>query len=291
MKSLEDVAATALPVLPERKPDSHKGDFGRALLVGGSRGMSGAIAMAGLAALRSGAGLVTLAVPRSIQDVVASIEPSYMTHGLPEEDGGIADAAADDLLALTINATAVALGPGLGRCRGMPNLVERLYREVMQAMVVDADGLFALAARPNSIGGARGARILTPHPGEFERLAGTRPGEEDRVEAAAALARRDATGKSIVVLKGHHTVITDGHRYAINKTGNPGMATGGTGDVLTGIITALLCQGLEPFEAARLGVHLHGLAGDLAAEELGQISMIASDLIGYLPKAFRAVAS
>jgi NAD(P)H-hydrate epimerase len=298
MVDCEDLTETPLPLLPPRRADSHKGDFGRALLIGGSRGMSGAISLAGQAALRSGAGLVTLAVPFGVQDVVASIEPSYMTHGLAEQQDQIADSASDALLGLTHNATAVALGPGIGRSRGMPNLVERLYREVLPPMVVDADALFALAERSEAIGSSQGARILTPHPGEFERLTGSRPVGDERIESAARLALQTASSAStgaagragvIVVLKGHNTVVTDGRRYAINRTGNPGMATGGTGDVLTGVITALLCQGLAPFEAARLGVHVHGLAGDLAAESLGQVSMKASDLIDYLAKAFRAV--
>jgi hydroxyethylthiazole kinase-like uncharacterized protein yjeF len=285
---LEDLTDTPLPLLAPRSAESHKGDFGLALLIGGSRGMSGAIALAGKAALRSGAGLVTLAVPSSVQDVVASIEPSYMTHGLPETGGQIADGAADSLLALTQNATAVAIGPGLGRERGISNLVERIFRAVMQPMVVDADALFALAERPNAMSNPAAARILTPHPGEFERLTGKRPAESERVSVAAEFASA-AGADTIVVLKGHRTVVTDGQRFSLNRTGNPGMATGGTGDVLTGIITALLCQGLAPFDAARLGVHVHGLAGDLAAEDLGQVSLIASDLIEYLPKAFRAV--
>jgi ADP-dependent NAD(P)H-hydrate dehydratase len=301
---LEDLTDSPLPLLPPRAPDSHKGNFGRAILIGGSRGMSGAIAMAGKSSLRSGAGLVTLAVPRAVQDVVASIEPSYMTYGLADADGHIADSAADAALALTVQATAVALGPGIGRFHGTANLVERLYREVMQPMVVDADALFALAERPAALSGPRAPRILTPHPGEFERLTGTLPDNDHRTEAAAEFAakfnERSDSGtassappinETIVVLKGHDTVVTDGHRISINRTGNPGMATGGSGDVLTGIITALLCQVLTPFDAARLGAHVHGLAGDLAAEELGQVSMIASDLIEYLPKAFRAVTS
>jgi NAD(P)H-hydrate epimerase len=131
--------------------------------------------------------------------------------------------------------------------------------------------------------------VLTPHPGEFARLTGTAPIASDRAIAAAEFARRDSTQRTVVVLKGHETVITDGHRYSLNHTGNPGMATGGSGDVLTGIITALLCQGLAPFDAARLGVHLHGLAGDLAALELGQVSLIASDIIDYLPQAFQTI--
>src|SRR5262245_38224380 len=195
---LEDLTDTPLPLVAPRSAESHKGEFGRALLVGGSRGMSGAIALAGKAALRSGAGLVTLAVPSSVQDVVASIEPSYMTHGLPETGGQIADGTADGLLALTQNATAVAIGPGLGRQRGISNLVERLYRAVMQPMVVDADALFALAERPGAMTNPAAARILTPHPGEFERLAGKRPVESERVSAAAEFA--SAAGSDTIVV-------------------------------------------------------------------------------------------
>ena len=153
-------------------------------------------------------------------------------------------------------------------------------------MVVDADALFALAENPSVIAQPGGIRVLTPHPGEFARLAGKVPETAARTAAAADFARRDSSGKTVVVLKGHHTVVTDGVKFSINHTGNPGMATGGSGDVLTGIITALLCQGLSPFEAARLGVYVHGLAGDLAAADLGQVSLIASDLIHFLPRAF-----
>jgi ADP-dependent NAD(P)H-hydrate dehydratase len=283
MTKLLDQTTTPLPRLPVRDPNSHKGDYGRALLIGGSRGMSGAIALAGRATLRSGAGLVTLAVPRCVQDIVAAMEPSYMTHALPDDEGHIIASSADDLLALTDGATAVALGPGLGRSPSMVSFAERLVREVTQPMVVDADALVALAERPAALAAARGPRILTPHPGEFARLTGKPYDEKDRTNAAAAL----ASDNVIVVLKGYHTVVTDGTRFSLNQTGNPGMATGGSGDVLTGVITGLLCQGLSPFDAARLGTHIHGLAGDLAAADLGQVSLIASDLIGYLPKAFQ----
>jgi ADP-dependent NAD(P)H-hydrate dehydratase len=287
--NLEDLTATPLPTLRPREVESHKGDFGRALLVGGSRGMSGAISLSGQAALRSGAGLVTLAVPRCVLDVVSSIEPSYMTTALVDDDDHIAQAATETLIGLAQNATAVAVGPGLGQRPQLIDVVIDLYCEINKPMVVDADALFALAERKAALANPGGPRILTPHPGEFARLAGSLPEGAQRITAAAELAGRDAGGKTVVVLKGHNTVVTDGTRYSINRTGNPGMATGGSGDVLTGIITALLCQGLAPFDAARLGVHVHGLAGDLAAEELGQVSMIASDLIHFLPKAFRAV--
>lgn len=284
---LDDQTSSPLPMLPPRKADSHKGDFGRALLVGGSRGMSGAIAMAGLATLRSGAGLVTLAVPQSVQEVVASSCPCYMTHGLPDVNGQFAAAAADEIMALAANANVFALGPGLARSGNLTAFVQKLYREIPLPMVVDADALFALAENPSVLEQPGGIRVLTPHPGEFARLTGKLREAVERASAAAAFSRRDASGKTVIVLKGHHTVVTDGTRFSINHTGNPGMATGGSGDVLTGIITALLCQGLSPFDAARLGVYVHGLSGDLAAAELGQVSLIATDLIHFLPRAFR----
>jgi ADP-dependent NAD(P)H-hydrate dehydratase len=274
-----------LPTLRPRRPDAHKGEFGRALLVGGSRGMSGAIALAGMAALRGGAGLVRLAVPVVCLDAVAAVEPSYMTVALPSDrHGRIALDARPRLMQLAAEATVVACGPGLGRSLGLDALVNHLYRHVACAMVVDADGLNALAARPDALAQPGGPRILTPHPGEFARLVGRpRVTESQRDNLACELAMQT---QAVVVLKGHRTIVTDGRRMAQNGTGNPGMATGGSGDVLTGLIAALACQGLDPWEAARLGVHLHGLAGDLAAAKLGHEPLIASDLVRYLPAAF-----
>lgn len=273
-----------LPRLPARRSEAHKGDFGLALVVGGSRGMAGAAALAGMAALRGGAGLVRLAVPEPCLDTVAGFEPSYMTVPLPADDAGrIAPEAFERLLELIEPATAVACGPGLGRSPGLDRLVARLYRETAKPMVFDADALNALAAEPAALAHPGGPRVLTPHPGEFAGLIGKKLDGEERNDAAVELAARCEV---VVVLKGHHTLVTDGSRRAINTTGNPGMATGGSGDVLTGLITALACQGLEPFDAARLGVHLHGLAGDLAAEEIGQVSLVAGDLIQYISEAF-----
>jgi NAD(P)H-hydrate epimerase len=202
------------------------------------------------------------------------------------------EAAADEVITLAENMTALALGPGLGRAAGVTDFVARLYREIKQPMVVDADALFALSQRKEILTKAAGPRILTPHPGEFARLAGTKPGTNDAARTLAAGELASASGgrsSTIIVLKGHHTITTDGSRYALNQTGNPGMATGGAGDVLTGIITALLCQGLSPFDAARLGVHVHGTAGDLAAAQFGQVSLIASDLVDYLPAALQSL--
>jgi NAD(P)H-hydrate epimerase len=274
-----------LPKLPPRKPDAHKGDFGTALIIGGSRGMSGAVTLAGMAALRGGAGLVRLAVPDVCLETIAGFEPSYMTVPLPcDATGRIALAALPRIIEHSSAASVLALGPGLGRSDELNQLVARLYREIEKPMVVDADALNALSNQPDILAKPGGPRVLTPHPGEFARLVGKKLDGGQRQEAAVDLAARCGV---VVLLKGHRTLITDGRRRAINTTGNPGMASGGSGDVLTGLITALLCQHLEPFSAAQLGAHLHGLAGDLAAKEKGEVSLIARDLVEFLPGAFK----
>ncbi|HEX7449808.1 MAG TPA: NAD(P)H-hydrate dehydratase [Pirellulales bacterium] len=278
---------TALPCLPPRLPESHKGDFGFVLMVGGSTGMTGAMALSGAAALRSGAGLVQIATPRACQPIVASFEPSYMTAPLEHDEAGrISLAARDQLSRLTEKATVVACGPGLGRSDDLTELVGWLYTYLKQPAVFDADALNALAKQPETLKQAGGPRVLTPHPGEFQRLVGQnrRMPRDEAERRAAELALQCG---AVIVLKGHRTLITDGHQQFHNSTGNPGMATGGTGDVLTGVTAALLAQKLSPLDAARLAVHLHGLAGDLAAAELGQVSLIASDLLRHLPRAFQ----
>ena len=279
-----------LPRLPKREAESHKGDYGRALLVGGSRGMTGAIGLAGLAALRSGAGLVTLAVPDRCLEVVASFDPCYMTTPLPADaEGRIAAVAEGRIVELAEPATALGFGPGLGRSQELVELAGAIYRGVQKPIVFDADGLNALAANPTVLDKPAGPRILTPHPGEFARLVGR--DETDRTARQRIAVEKAGQWGVVLVLKGHRTLVTDGERTVNNTTGNPGMATGGTGDVLTGIITALLCQGLEPFDAARLGVYLHGEAGDLAAVTLGQVSLVARDLVDLLPAAFAGLES
>ncbi|MEX2174746.1 MAG: NAD(P)H-hydrate dehydratase [Pirellulaceae bacterium] len=277
------------PHLPPRRPDSHKGDFGRALLIGGSRGMAGAIALSGMSCLRSGAGLVKLAVPECILDTVASFDPCLMTVPLVcDASGYLFFSALDQLQSHLKEATCVAVGPGLARSSELTKFVTQLYRTAGQPLVVDADGLNALIDSDDGLRHAHAPRILTPHPGEFSRLFGVGAKHRDQQIAAA----RDLAAKNnvVILLKGQQTFITDGARERTNTTGNPGMATGGTGDILTGVITALVCQGLPPFEAAVLGAHVHGLAGDLAASELGQVSLVASDLLRYLPKAFQSLA-
>lgn len=277
-----------LPVLPPRLAESHKGDYGKVLLVGGSRGMSGAIAMAGMACLRSGAGLVTLAVPDACLDVVASFEPSYMTVPLPcDEQGRLSVAAQERLAKLADRATCIACGPGLGRSHRLTDLVAWMYEVLPQPIVFDADALHALSERHERLDEPAGPRILTPHLGEFKRLVDE--DELDREKAELFAAQLAIRRRIVILLKGHATVITDGRSSVHNSTGNPGMATGGSGDVLTGIIAALLGQRLAPFDAARLGAYVHGLAGDLAAAKLGTTSMVASDIVAHLPAAFLAL--
>jgi len=277
-----------LPFLPPRPADSHKGDYGKVLLVGGSRGMSGAIALAGMACLRSGAGLVTLGIPEVCLDVVASFEPSYMTVPLPSDEFGRLSVVAQERLAeLADTATCIACGPGLGRSHRLTDLVAWMYEVLPQPIVFDADALYALSERHDRLDEPAGPRILTPHLGEFKRLVGE--DELDREKAELFAAQLAIRRRMVILLKGHATVITDGRRSVHNSTGNPGMATGGSGDVLTGIIAALLGQRLAPFDAARLGAYIHGLAGDLAAAKLGATSMIASDIVAHLPAAFLAL--
>ena len=271
-----------LPQLPPREAASHKGDYGRAVLIGGSPGMTGAIGLAGMGALRGGAGLVTLGVPTACQQVVAAYEPSYMTWALTDDSQGRLGTAALELLQeRQADFTCWACGPGLGRSDALVELVAWLYENLEQPLIIDADAIYALGQREEALAAPAGPRILTPHPGEFQYL---KPADE-RTSDETLASELAQTYQVVIVLKGHQTLVTDGQQSFCNDTGNPGMATGGSGDVLTGLITALVCQGLDPWSAACLGVYLHGCAGDLAAEQLGQAGMIASDLVKFLPAA------
>ncbi|HSG69879.1 MAG TPA: NAD(P)H-hydrate dehydratase, partial [Planctomycetaceae bacterium] len=265
------------PDLPERPQSGHKGTFGKCLIVAGSRGMSGAAVLAGLGALRAGAGLVYLAVPDKILDIVASVEPSYLTVPLPSDSQGRIDLEGDDTLFEKASAmTAVAIGPGIGQSEDLHQLVARIYENLDRPLVVDADGLNNLAGSTLLQTRTAKPRILTPHPGELSGLSGIPIPQIQNKREQVALEYARLTG-AIVVLKGAGTIVTDGERLYVNDTGNSGMGTGGTGDVLTGILVSLLAQGMQPFDAASLAVYLHGLAGDLAAAELSQPGMIASD--------------
>lgn len=277
-----------LPSLPDRPADGHKGTFGRVMIVAGSLGMSGAAALSGLGALRGGAGLVYLAVPDAIVGTVAGVEPSYLTIPLPGTDfGHLAAGAVEIIRQRARGATAMAIGPGLGRSTELTHIVRTIYEEIPCPLVVDADALNALSELKDQFPTPGGPRIMTPHPGEFSRLSGIDIAtiQQSRQEVAAAFA---AKHKVVLVLKGPGTVVTDGSRSYVNTTGNSGMATGGTGDVLTGLLAALLAQGMQPFDAAQFGVYLHGLAGDIAATELSEPGLIASDVARMLPRAWKS---
>lgn len=284
------IRVSDIPQLPSRAVDSHKGSYGRAVIIGGTVGMSGATALAGLGALRGGAGLVYLACPKSVWAAVAGIEPSYLTLPMPEDlHGRLSLAAVPELIAAVKNADAVAIGPGLGQSDELREVVTQIVRMTDVPCVVDADALNLLVGRLEVLESARSVRVLTPHPGEFARLTGLSTAEvqASRESQAVQFAQRH---RVVLVLKGAGTIITDGQRITINQTGNPGMATGGTGDVLTGLITSLIAQGANPFDAACLGCHLHGLAGDLAAGELSPPGLIASDLPRFLPQAWKRLS-
>jgi NAD(P)H-hydrate epimerase len=279
---------TDIPRLPERKADSHKGDFGKVLIVGGSVGMAGAPTLAANAAFRAGAGMVRLAVPEPILNAVSVLCPCATATGLPVSDAGTLMGSryvVERLLSLADDNDVLVVGPGLGRNQMTDALVRDLLGGSDRPVVLDADGLRALGPVPNINSSVAARLVLTPHPGEFAFLTDTTPAavQTDRVAAAEAFLKRNPT---VLVLKGHRTLVADTERVYTNDTGNPGMATAGSGDVLTGVIAALIGQGLKRFEAAALGVHLHGLAGDLAAEALGQVSVMATDLIDFLPAAF-----
>lgn len=280
-----------LPKLPQRPREAHKGDFGHVLVVAGSPGMTGAGCMAAAAAQRAGAGLVTLALPRSLNLVAEIVLGSAMSLPLPETpDGALGTEALQMILPIAERFDVVAIGPGLRAAQQTQKMVRQLVREVAAPLVVDADGLNALAGDPDALRGRGAPAILTPHPGEMARLAGLGGAAEvqaDRVAVAARFAEETGT---VLVLKGYGTVVTDGQQLYVNRTGNPGMATGGTGDVLTGLIAGLLCQGLSAFDAARLGTFVHGLAGDVGAESVGELSLTAEDVLQGLPEVLMAMA-
>jgi NAD(P)H-hydrate epimerase len=251
--------------------------------------MSGAAVLCATAGLRGGAGLVQVAVPGEILPTVAAGNPCYMTAPFPQDvRGRFAAAAVDELVELAGNwADAVAVGPGLGQSDAAPGLIAALLDRAGKPLVIDADGLNALARLPGDNWRQHPKPvILTPHPGEFARLV-SRPAEDVRGQRESLAAEYAARQAVVLVLKGHGTLVTDGRRTYRNDTGNPGMATGGTGDVLTGLIAALVGQGMDPFDAAVLGVWAHGRAGDLAAGQVGQTALIATDLLAYLPAALR----
>lgn len=268
-----------LELLPNRRLDAHKGDFGKILLLSGSVGYTGAPVLSALGALRTGAGLVFLGVPESIYQIAAMklIEP--IVFPLPQQDGMLSLEALPRILEKASSMDAVLIGPGLGCSDATEEIVCQVLSVYPGPVVLDADGINLVGKHKDILRGRTSPTILTPHAGEFQRLTGRKP--EDRLESAVEAAEDLGV---ILVLKGHETVITDGISAYLNPTGNPGMAVGGSGDVLAGMIVSLLGQGIPPLEAAACGAWLHGAAGDLCAKELGQYGMLPTDMVQVLPR-------
>lgn len=281
-----------LPKIPTRRADTHKGDYGRVFVLAGSIGMTGAAYLCAKAALRSGAGLVTLGIPESLNPIMASKLTCVMTLPLPETSAKtLSKKAKDIVIESTEKSDVVVIGPGLSQHPDTKHLVLLLLKHTNKPIVLDADGVNALAGNADVLNRVKKEIVLTPHPGEMARLVGLKSAgvvQKKRLEIAREFVgtRKNMT----LVLKGANTLVIDKNGYYINKTGNPGMATAGSGDVLTGMIGGLMGQsasgGFSNFEAAQLSTYLHGLAGDIAAKEKGQVSMIASDVLDALPVAF-----
>ncbi len=276
-------------LLPKRAKDANKGDFGKVLVIAGSRGMAGAAAMSAYSALRMGSGLVTLATAECERAVAASFYPEIMTVGLRSENGTISAKAMKEILRLCCDKDSVIFGPGLGKSRDLTPVLSELLKNYKGKLLIDADGLNALSRNVDMLREKNCRVVLTPHPGEMHRLTGLTIEEIQKNRQAAA---EDFAKKYDVcfVLKGSETVVSQaGKETYINQTGGPGLAKAGTGDVLSGVIGSLLGQGLDVFDAARLGVYLHGIAGDMSSEALGEYSVTATDVIRYLPCAIKEV--
>ncbi len=275
-----------LPPLKPRPSDAHKGSFGYDVIVGGSVGMAGAVILASRGCLRAGAGVVRTAVPQRIYTAVASQMTCPLVFPLPDtRDGSFHPDAGERIRSMASESDAAGIGPGIGTQDETVYLVRTLLRSFSIPTVVDADGLNIISKDVSLLDEVEAPLVLTPHPGEFSRLTTHSIPEIQKNREAMAAEFAEKHGL-VTVLKGRHTVVSSGNRTWVNTTGNPGMATGGSGDVLTGVILSLLGQSYDPYDAARLGVFLHGHAGDLAAGTHGTDGLIASDLTEFLPESF-----
>ena len=270
---------TVLEILPERDPWGHKGNFGKILLLCGSRGFTGAAYLAAMGALRSGAGLTFLGVPESIYDIEAVKLNEPVVFPLPDDNGKLSFLAVSEIESRLPQMDAVLVGCGLGQSRGTLSVVKSVLENAPCPVVLDADGINVLREHKDILRGRQYPTILTPHEGEFLRFGGTIG--DDRMASAAYFAKE---WNCILLLKGHNTCITDGSTSYRNLTGNPGMAVGGSGDVLAGIIVSLLGQGIAPLEAAACGAWLHGAAGDICAKVIGQYGMLPTDMLHAIPR-------
>lgn len=271
--------SAVLSYLPDRNIYANKGDFGKILLICGSKGYTGAAALAAMGALRTGAGMVYLGVPECIYAIEAIKLTEPIVFPLPDREGTLSVEASQSIRSHLRGKDAVLIGPGLSQSEGAFQAVQTVLETFAGPVVLDADGINVLKAHKDIVRGRTSPTIFTPHVMEFKRLGGRI--ETGRIPSAAALAKDLG---AVILLKGHETVITDGENCYINPTGNPGMAVGGCGDVLSGVIVSLLGQGLPPLEAAACGAWLHGAAADLCASELGQYGMLPTDMLNVLPR-------
>ncbi len=280
-----------LPALPIRKPDSHKGSFGRVLVIAGSAGMMGSGAMASLACLRSGCGVVLWALPKALNVIGEAQNPEVMTLPIPDTPSGAPSMDAREILVEAARETdCVVLGPGLPVAGDTGELMRLLIPEIFPPLILDGGAFSAIGTEYMIIRKRQSPTIITPHPGEMSRITGrtTTQIQEKRSDFAVKYAKHSG---AVVALKGYGTVVTDGAEVYVNESGNPALSTAGSGDVLCGVIASLVGQGFSPFEAAKLGVYLHGLSGDLAARDIGDRGVIARDIIDRLPLAFKQFAA
>ncbi len=278
-----------LSIFPYRLPWGHKGTFGKVLTIAGSRGLSGAAYLASLAALKAGAGLSYLVTPKGVEDQIKALTPEVITYPVEEKDGHIAYSAYDEIVEKSKEVDAVAIGPGLRRSEGIKRLVLEFVQNAERPVVLDADGINVISEVPEVLDNLKAHLILTPHPGELARLIESSPKEidENRIDIARefSLAHEDV----VLALKGATTIVAKEGKLYYNITGNSGMATGGSGDVLTGIIAAFLGMGIDPLKSAVLGVYIHGSAGDMAASYKGEFGITATDLLAYLPYVLKSM--
>ena len=274
--------------LKDRKKDTHKGDYGHLLIIGGSPGLTGAVCLAGISALRSGCGLVTIGIPETLNHIIEIKLTEVMSLPLPETEGHFISEKAVDKVLKFINEKidAVLIGPGISLNSETKKFVNKIITEIDKKLIIDADALKIISENIDILKKLKVKPVLTPHPGEMKYLTGFEISyiQKNRKEIAEKFAREYNV---VLVLKGYRTVVTDGKNTYINLTGNPGMATAGSGDVLAGIIGSFLAQGEDEFISAKYGVLIHGLAGDIAVKEKGEISLIASDIIEKLPFVFK----
>lgn len=275
-------------LLPKRKEDSHKGDYGRVGIIGGSRGMTGAPYLTTMAALRSGTGLVYTLIPKTLEDIMAIKLTEAIIVGVDDNKGDFSKNSISELLDFIKKLDGLAIGPGFGVSDDRLEIIEKIFESFQGPIVLDADGINCIAKKPDILLKRKGITVMTPHPGELANFLGNTVKEvqDNRIYYSKYVSQKY---NIITILKGNNTIVAKGEQIFINSTGNPGMATGGSGDILTGMVISFICQGNSPFDSSVLGVFSHGLAGDMARDDKGDYGLIAMDILEYIPKALKKI--